>query len=494
MEMPMTRHMYRSLFFVLPVVLLLIAALLVRPTHSSYATSASITLSLTYGPPTSSVQVKGSGFKGSETVSLLFDSSQLKSVAASKTGTFSVTIIIPSSALPGNHLLQAKGKSSGSTAQKPFLVQTDWVQQGFNREHTGFNVFENVLTTGNVGHLTQSWVYPIDTNNYSAYVMGGGAIVNSIVYVSCYNNAYAFCALTTTTGQLLWSYPTGNSTASTPAVANGFVYFGSTDGKLYALNAATGTFMWSYDTGFVINNAPLTANGLVYIGASNDTLSALNSLTGQIVWKHSFPGGLSTPSIDGGLLYLSAGGNLYALKSQTGQLMWHVSAKGGTPIIAGGMIYVNDRTDSKLLALNEQTGALVWSNAYSSLYASASDPSVANGVVYLTIPTDCNLQALSGATGSLLWQYNTIDQAMCLEGAPIVANGIVFVGSSDARFAPTCFCSDVYELSATTGTPVGGQEDGFSDGGLNSNNPIIVVNGTLYYFESGTVQAYRLPS
>src|SRR5205823_3698598 len=92
------------------------------------------------------LQVKGNGFKGSETVSLLFDTTQLKSVSASKTGTFSTTITIPRSALPGNHLLQAKGKSSGSNAQKPFLVQTDWVQQGFNREHTGFNVFENVLT------------------------------------------------------------------------------------------------------------------------------------------------------------------------------------------------------------------------------------------------------------------------------------------------------------------------------------------------------------
>lgn len=484
----MLRRVFRPLVLIVPIALLLSATVFLQATISSHASSASITLSLTYGPPTSSVQVKGNGFKGSETVSLLFDTSQLKNVTASKTGTFSTTITIPSSALPGNHMLQAIGKSSGSIAQKLFLVQTDWVQQGFNREHTSFNVFENVLNAGNVGHLTQSWVYPHITD-YSVYVVGAGAIANGVVYVSCYSNGYVFCALNATTGQLLWSYPTGNYAVSTPAIASGFVYFSSPDGKLYTLNAATGQLVWSYATGFTINDAPLIANGLVYIGASNGVLFALNGTTGQVVWTHSFPSVFSTPSIDGGLLYLSAGGSLYALKSQTGQIVWHVSANGGTPVIAGGMIYLNDTTDGKLLALKEQTGALLWSNGSPS-----SDPAVANGVVYITIQSACNLQALSATTGAVLWQYNSMDQSVCIEDTPTVANGVVFVGSSDERFAPTCFCSDVYELSATTGVLLGAPEDDFSDGNLNDNNPIIVVNGTLYYFEANTVQAYRLPS
>src|SRR5947209_6049152 len=298
--MPMTRHTFRPLLFVLPVFLLLIAVVLVRPTHSSHATSASIKLSLTYGPPTSAVVVSGKGFKGSETVNLTFDTSQMGSVKASKTGSFSGTIAVPSSAQPGNHFVQARGKSSGFFAQASFLVQTDWVQQGFNREHTGYNVFENILNTGNVSQLTQQWVSPP-----SEYDLGPVVVAGGIVYMSC--NELALCALDAATGQLLWSYTTGGRTDGTsPAIANGLIYLGATNGTLYALSATTGQLVWSYDIGDTIDEAPLTANGLVYIGADNGILSALNGRTGIVAWKHHFREIFPTPAIDNGLLYVSA--------------------------------------------------------------------------------------------------------------------------------------------------------------------------------------------
>lgn len=36
---------------------------------------------------------------------------------------------------------------------------------------------------------------------------------------------------------------------STPAIANGIVYFGSDDDYIYALNASTGTLVWRYQAG-----------------------------------------------------------------------------------------------------------------------------------------------------------------------------------------------------------------------------------------------------
>ncbi|MGI9058608.1 MAG: PQQ-binding-like beta-propeller repeat protein [Ktedonobacteraceae bacterium] len=455
------------------------------PTHAA-GTKASITLSFTYGPPTSVVGVSGKGFKGGETVALTFDSTQIKSVKASKTGSFSATITVPSSALPGNHFVQGRGSSSGFFAQAAFLVQTDWVQQGFNREHTGYNVFENVLNTTNVSQLTQSWVYPNVT--YSSVAI----VANNFAYIGCYGNTnYALCAFNATTGQLLWSYSTGNNIVSTPAVASGLVYFGSPDGKLYALNAATGQLVWSYATGFTINDTPLIANGLVYIGASNGVLYALNGVTGHLVWKSTFQSIFSTPSIDGGLLYVSAGGSLYALTSSTGKIAWHVQAQGGTPVIANGIIYLSDTVDNKLLALKEQTGALLWSNTYPNSYATPSDPSVANGVVYITLQSACNLEALSATTGAILWQYNSVDQTTCIENTPAVANGVVYAGSSDDQ-DPDCYCSTVYMLSAATGAVVGGIEEDSGDS-PNGNDPIVVVNGTLYYSATGSVYAYHLP-
>jgi len=58
-------------------------------------------------------------------------------------------------------------------------------------------------------------------------------------------------------------------------VANGIVYVGSADNKLYAFDASCRQAcqpLWSYATGGGISSSPAAANGLVYVG-SHDTSS-----------------------------------------------------------------------------------------------------------------------------------------------------------------------------------------------------------------------------
>jgi len=74
----------------------------------------------------------------------------------------------------------------------------------------------------------------------------------------------------------------GNSTDSSPAVANGFVYVGSQDGKLYAFDAATGgqpkwsAFASSAPKKQGIDSSPAVANGFVYIGSQDGRLYAFS--------------------------------------------------------------------------------------------------------------------------------------------------------------------------------------------------------------------------
>jgi outer membrane protein assembly factor BamB len=63
-------------------------------------------------------------------------------------------------------------------------------------------------------------------------------------------------ALNASTGAKLWSYTTGSSVTSSPAVANGVVYVGSDDYNVYALNAKTGAKLWSYTTGSSVTSCP----------------------------------------------------------------------------------------------------------------------------------------------------------------------------------------------------------------------------------------------
>ena len=86
---------------------------------------------------------------------------------------------------------------------------------------------------------------------------------NGVVYVGCYDhNIYALDA---TTGAKLWSFTTGNSVHSSPAVVNGVVYVGSDDCNIYALNAITGAKLWSFTTGLWVGGAAAVVNGVVYM-------------------------------------------------------------------------------------------------------------------------------------------------------------------------------------------------------------------------------------
>jgi hypothetical protein len=79
------------------------------------------------------------------------------------------------------------------------------------------------------------------------------------------------------TNQTLWNYTTANLVASSPTVADGKVYVGSNDNKLYCLNALNGAFIWSYRTNGPIHSSPSVANGVVYIGSFDTKVYAFSS-------------------------------------------------------------------------------------------------------------------------------------------------------------------------------------------------------------------------
>jgi PQQ-like domain/Domain of unknown function DUF11 len=145
-------------------------------------------------------------------------------------------------------------------------------------------------------------------------------VANGVVYFGSDasdldHNLYA---LNASTGAKLWSYATGTSVFSSPAVANGVVYFGSGDHNVYALNASTGAKLWSYDTGRSVDSSPAVANGVVYISDDNSVMYALNASTGAKLWSYGTGGGpagfsyLAMPSPVNGVVYVHANGNVYA--------------------------------------------------------------------------------------------------------------------------------------------------------------------------------------
>jgi outer membrane protein assembly factor BamB len=202
-----------------------------------------------------------------------------------------------------------------------------------------FNSSDGVVHAVDANEGTLLWSY--DTGPYD---IGTPAVADGVVY-SASGRLYA---LNASTGTLLWSYPINNSGQpwSSPVVANGVVYVGSTDGTFYALNASSGSLLWSYSTGGVIFANPAVANGIVCISSQSGDVFGLDANTGSVLWKYSVgPLGTSSPAVANGVVYVgSPQYNVSALNASTGAVLWQYATASvpSAPSVADGAVYVGD--------------------------------------------------------------------------------------------------------------------------------------------------------
>jgi outer membrane protein assembly factor BamB len=266
----------------------------------------------------------------------------------------------------------------------------------------------------NASNGSKLWSYPI--------VAASPAVADGVVYVG---GLYSVYALNAHTGAKLWSYLTQYYVASSPAVVKGVVYVGSRDGHLYALNVRTGSKVWSFAT-LPVDSSPAVANGVVYFGAGN--VYALNASTGALLWTvadYVF----GSPAVANGVVYVGSNDdNVYALNASTGAVLWSYPTGSyvgySSAAVANGVVYIGSQ-DGKVYALNAKSGHLLWSSTTGYFLYSA--PAVANGVVYVGAE-DNNVYALNARTGDLLWSYTTGYEVF---SSAAVVNGVVYVGSED---------------------------------------------------------------
>ncbi|HSV48900.1 MAG TPA: PQQ-binding-like beta-propeller repeat protein, partial [Candidatus Acidoferrales bacterium] len=111
------------------------------------------------------------------------------------------------------------------------------------------------------------------------------AVIEDTVYICTFEAVYA---LNASTGTKIWSSPI-SAYDSSPAVVNGIVFLGSSDGNVYALNASNGLRVWNYTTGSFSSKTPVVANGVVYIsgGQVYGGIYALDASTGAKIWNHT---------------------------------------------------------------------------------------------------------------------------------------------------------------------------------------------------------------
>ena len=270
---------------------------------------------------------------------------------------------------------------------------------------TGTKIFTTPTVTNNIVYVgdVDSWIYYAlnaqDGSLIWSFKTGGGTfssvtVANNIAYIgSTDRNMYA---LNANTGASIWNFTTIGEIRDSPAVVDGVIYFGcfsgSSDvgsGRLYALNADTGKEIWSVptqDSDTYSNSSPSVADGAVYVGSTDHHLYAFHTSDGSQIWSFPTPGKVSSsPAVYNGIVYVGCeSGDFYAVNAATGSQVWSYAASGvfySSPTVADGLVFVGNYGDDTVYAFNAATGSVVWS--YTTGSGVFSSPTVSGGVMFV---------------------------------------------------------------------------------------------------------------
>jgi outer membrane protein assembly factor BamB len=248
--------------------------------------------------------------------------------------------------------------------------------------------------------------------------------------------------------QPLWTFKTNGAIWSSPAVAANTVYFGSSDGAVYALQARSGKLVWRFTTGAPVMGHPTIDAQYLYVVSDDGKLYKLLQSNGKEIWHFDTHGGsvlrhLPTPNTDNyddqtsaatvvdGVVYVGSANNcLYAVDAKTGAEKWHFETKGSIrsiPAVANGLIFFGSR-DHHVYAVESKTGSLRWK--YDTLREVVSSPLVVDGMVY--VGSRCsNLFAFVAATGEVKWKF--FYWSSWVESSARMRDGVLYIGSSDSQ-------------------------------------------------------------
>ena len=121
------------------------------------------------------------------------------------------------------------------------------------------------------------------------------AVVDGVVYVGC-RDAHVY-AIDAATGRRKWDYPTSKSWVNvTPAMRDGLVYAATSDSSRFmALDARTGRLRFNFDAKAYVFSSPALAGSLAYFGSHNGRLYAVNAKTGALAWQFQTEGAKADP-------------------------------------------------------------------------------------------------------------------------------------------------------------------------------------------------------
>ncbi len=282
----------------------------------------------------------------------------------------------------------------------------------------------------------QKWSF-----NTGSVIFSSPAVANGIVYFGSRNGGILY-ALNEQTGAEVWGRGYANYfIASSPVVADGKVFYSSwcsascfQNGQFVALDANTGAVVWGNATlpSAPLSSSPAVANGRVFFGLDDGSVTALNETNGKAIWR-VIPGGAvpirNALAISYGRVYIGNANKFFALDEITGTTDWSFNtgnSNSTSAAVSNGVVYFGTGRGN-VYAVNATTGTQIWVATTGAAVSSSPALSLGSNMI-LVGSNDHYLYALNATSGVRLWRFVTSGP---IWSSPAVADGRVFVGSDD---------------------------------------------------------------
>lgn len=378
-------------------------------------------------------------------------------------------------------------------------ANTSWSTFRGGKSRTGHLDALSGPTTG-----TPAWVFkdeePMAVDFSSSPAVVGNRLYIGSAHGSIFSLGGATYCIDTESQKILWRHTSPTPIFSSPAVAGGRVYIGEgyhhdSDCHLRCLDARTGEQIWSFQTTSHVESTPFIHQGKLYFTAGADGVYCIDALEGEHIWHYPAVHADMSPVLHKDKVYFGTGYGdyrIYAVDAQTGAEVWSKQmpysvwgspsaeenrvffglGRGNfsesAPIPAGKVVALDTETgdtlweheaeDAVLTAIAVQNGYVTFGSRAGYVYSLqstdgklswktdlggpvVSSPAVTMDTVYAATKNGY-IYALSTDTGKVQWEFDTriINRNIELYSSPAVANGLLYIGSSDRYIF--CFGAD----------------------------------------------------
>lgn len=312
-------------------------------------------------------------------------------------------------------------------APRKVKLEVDWIRSTVSKDYFGYRHAERAAPLIDGRYLYQgsglSGIVAFDRitgntlwkHSVEHGVESGLAVDGELLYFGA-SDGY-FYAINKRNAKTVWSFPTRVETLATPLIHQGIVYFLAGNNVVYALDAKTGKQIWIYNRGDLSSlsirggTKPALYNGTLYVGFSDGFLVSINSRDGSVLWERKITSALkfvdvdATPIVDEEFIWTSSfDGALVCLSRKDGQVQWRMDEGSSVPVTISGDILYYASLDQTIYALNKKTGVQKWKFTYHEDDGVPTQPVLYRGMVVVGA-SQGDLMFLSEHTGKLLASY-----------------------------------------------------------------------------------------